>query len=99
MFNAYFLGTNNQVYTAEDIVKAAYIINGIVISDYDELVSYVSSCEGIKRKLNDSSIEDLVIMGRDMIAIKRYRDSVPNVSLTDAAEYVRAIKRKYNIII
>ena len=95
MEKTYFLGSDGKVYTSEDMEKAAFLIYGTVKENL-ELLKEEMTFNGIVRKLDESNIEDLVIMGRDVIATKRYYELNPGTPLKDAVDYINSLKRKYD---
>ena len=99
MDEIYFEGTNGELYTSDDIIKAAYIMNSFELKYYDSnsIRNFASECSGIKCEIKPD-VELFVAKGYKVRAIRLYynlhKKENPNLTLVEAKNAIEEMEIK-----
>ena len=82
----YFATIDNSIIDNYKLAAIAKITDGISIpeEDFDAIREYASTCKGIKKELDNTSIKFLLENGKRVQAIQLYYRSHPEIRLTEA---------------
>lgn len=90
----YFLGSHDEVYDSEEIIKSAKITRGICITNDKQLSRFVNDhCKGIVKELKEVSVEELVEKGAYSKAVILHRE-LNKCKLVESHEYVQSLRKK-----
>lgn len=95
----YFSTTDGALLDNFDIARASFIVDGnhIDYNDLDAIRNYTMKCKGIKKEIKTPSIKYLIKRGFKLQAVKVYKRSHPDKSLSEVKKIVDSIAEKIDI--